>query len=127
MNGTDTRFQQTKRGYELNSSLNTGNWLETHGVNRYRDWDELKYSIRSVDRYASSFYHKVSVLVNTVFDEEKLVTQAPLWANEKLEVLSQEEFFEGRARRCLPTFDSLTIESQLHNTPSSTDRVCTFA
>jgi hypothetical protein len=42
---------------------------------------------------------------------------------EKVQVLSQEEFFGPEERKCLPSFDSLTIENQLYNTKSETDRV----
>lgn len=53
--------------------------------------------------------------------------QSPQWLKEgldKVQVLSQEEFFGPEERKCLPTFDSLTIENQLYNTKSETDRVC---
>jgi hypothetical protein len=43
--------------YELNSSLNDedGIWLSSHGSNTYREWDELRYSVRSVEKYAGKF------------------------------------------------------------------------
>jgi hypothetical protein len=42
---------------------------------------------------------------------------------DKLQVLSQEDFFGEEEAKCLPTFNSLTIENQIYNTPSDTDRV----
>ncbi|KAH0173012.1 hypothetical protein KCU67_g1484, partial [Aureobasidium melanogenum] len=132
VNGSDTRFAKMMRPYELNSSLNddAGEWMASHGVNRYRDWDELRYSIRSVEKHASSFRNKIQILVNAIEDFDGTMTrQRPMWLKEELvigndlQVLSQEEFFGEEEARCLPTFNSLTIENQIHNTPSDTDRI----
>jgi len=110
-------------------------------VNRYRDWDELRYSIRSVEKYASTFRNKIQLLVNAVADPKDFPNatvenpasisgkQAPLWlkqdvATQKVvQILSQEDFFDKTEQGCLPTFNSLTIEGQLFNTESDTDRV----
>jgi hypothetical protein len=120
------------RPYELNSSLNddAGEWIASHGVNRYRDWDELRYSIRSVEKHASSFSNNIQILVNAVEGSDgEMTKQRPDWLKsdsvigDKLQVLSQEDFFGEEEAQCLPTFNSLTIENQIHNTPSDTDRV----
>jgi hypothetical protein len=120
------------RPYELNSSLNddAGEWIASHGVNRYRDWDELRYSIRSVEKHASSFSNNIQILVNAVVGSDgEMTKQRPDWLKsdsvigDKLQVLSQEDFFGEEEAQCLPTFNSLTIENQIHNTPSDTDRV----
>jgi hypothetical protein len=130
VNGSEPAFQTTKRPYELNSTLNDpeGRWRASHGENRYRDWNELKYSVRSVEAYAP-FENKIQVLVNSLQHPDGSVTkQVPSWLDstktgDVFEVLATEEFFEADKRGCLPTFNSLTIENQLHNTPSETDRV----
>jgi hypothetical protein len=120
------------RPYELNSSLNddAGDWIASHGVNRYRDWDELRYSIRSVEKQASSFSNNIQILVNAVEGlNGEMLKQRPNWLKpdsaigDKLQVLSQEDFFGEEEAKCLPTFNSLTIENQIYNTPSDTDRV----
>jgi len=118
-----------------------GVWIASHKTNRYRDWDELRYTIRSVEKYARSFRNKIQLLVNAVGEEgiaDKVnldnpaaihSRQRPLWLKndpetaEVVQVLSQEDFFVGREARCLPTFNSLTIENQMHNSKSDTDRV----
>lgn len=110
-------------------------------MNRYRDWDELRYSIRSVEMYASSFRNRIQLLVNSIADATPIPDQStgdpvsisgkqkPLWlkddkyTNEVVQTLSQEDFFEDSVRGCLPTFNSLTIENQIFNTHSDTDRV----
>ncbi len=143
VNGSDTEFQETIYPYEVNSTLNDpeGKWLESHRVNRYRDWDELRYSIRSVEKYASTFRNKIQLLVNSVANPSDAKTatveqpakiigkQRPLWlkndaaTNDVVQVLSQEDFFNEAEQGCLPTFNSLTIENQIFNTKSDTDRV----
>jgi len=118
--------------------------LESHRVNRYRDWDELRYSIRSVEKYASSFRNKIQLLVNSVADPVEaghatvlnpatiVGKQRPLWLNDEqhtkdtVQILSQEDFFDTTEQGCLPTFNSLTIENQIFNTKSDTDRVSSF-
>lgn len=135
VNGSQEAFAKTMRPYELNSTLNddAGEWLLTHGANRYRSWDELRYSVRSVEKYASSFANKIQIVVNAVDETDDpdvagYTRQRPLWLSEVaettglIEVLSQEDFFGAEERTALPSFNSLTIESQLHNTPSTTDR-----
>jgi hypothetical protein len=123
------------RPYEVNSTLNDedGLWLASHGSNRYREWDELRYSMRSVEKYAGDFMNRIQILVNA-FEERtdngtvlrRMGKQRPHWlknGNGQVQVLSQEEFFGPEERKCLPSFDSLTIENQLYNTNSETDRV----
>ena len=129
--------------YEMNSTLNDAEskWLESHRVNRYRDWDELRYSIRSIEKYASSFRNKIQLLVNALATPKEAASatvekpatingkQRPSWLsddaanNGAVEVLSQEDFFDEHEKGCLPTFNSLTIENQIFNTKSDTDRV----
>lgn len=132
VNGSDPAFRRTKHPYELNSTLNDadGQWIGNHGENRYRDWNELKYSVRSVERYAP-FRNKIQILVNALTSSENEGTapkQVPTWLDEQktadiLEVLAQEDFFEDDKLDCLPTFNSLTIENQIHNTDSGVDKL----
>lgn len=128
VNGSDKDFEAVKRPYELASPLNdpNGEWLQSHGVNRYRDWDELRYSIRSVTKYAGSFKNKIQVLVNGLSGTQPS-KQTPQWLSHDtggaVQVLAQDEYFEEDKKACLPTFDSLTMENQIFNTPSEVDRV----
>lgn len=143
VNGSDKAFTDTIYPYEVNSSLNDveGTWLSSHKVNRYRDWDELRFSIRTVEKFAESFRGKIMLLVNSVgaegiaqkatLDDTATIVghQAPLWLNEDkstrdtVEIIPQENLFDEDEAGCLPTFDSLTIENQIYNTKSNTDRV----
>lgn len=143
MNGSEDAFRETILPYEVNSTLNDpeGVWLESHRVNRYRDRDELRYSIRSVEKYAGTFRNKIQLLVNAVADPKDALNatventariigkQRPLWLEKNshtrdvVKILSQEDFFDESEQGCLPTFNSLTIENQIFNTKSDTDRV----
>jgi hypothetical protein len=138
VNGSQQELTTTMKPYEINSSLNDadGVWMASHGSNRYREWDELRYSMRSVEKYAGHFTNRIQILVNAFknskSDDSSPTTygkQRPHWLRtdmEKVQVLSQEEFFGPEERKCLPSFDSLTIENQLYNTKSETDRVSLF-
>lgn len=103
-------------------------------MNRYRDWDELKYSIRSLDKYAKPFINKIQLLVNSVYngtddDSQSLRPQRPNWLRDdeetrrNVQILAQEDFFDETEKQCLPSFDSVSIESQIHMTPSNVDQL----
>lgn len=143
VNGSDKAFTDTMYPYEGNSTLNDpqGTWLASHRVNRYRDWDELRYSMRAVEKYAGAFRNKIQILVNAVGEEGSAANatverparirgeQKPLWLNDEphtnrvVEILGQQDFFDENEHGCLPAFNSLTIENQIFNTRSTTDRV----
>jgi hypothetical protein len=138
VNGSDESFNEIRHSYEVQSPLNdaAGKWIAQHGINRYRDWDELRYSLRSLNHYAKGFVNKVQILVNSVSgdlnyhaDGTAMRPQRPDWlkddtlTNNFIQVLSHESFFDGEMKDCLPTFNSLSIESQIYRTPSTTDRL----
>ncbi|KXJ90533.1 hypothetical protein Micbo1qcDRAFT_226525 [Microdochium bolleyi] len=132
VNGSDDAFNQLRHKYEVESPLNDaeGKWIAEHGVNRYRDWNELRYSLRSLATNASGFLNKIQILVNSYRnDGHSMHGQRPTWMKNdtdtdgRLQILPQEDFFGESAQQCLPTFNSLSIESQLHLTPSDTDRL----
>ncbi len=108
-----------------------GKWRASHGSNRYRDWNEFVFSLRSIEEYAP-FKNRVQVLVNAVADTESGVVskQEPNWLSHQakesgsIQVLAQHELFEDSKRGCLPSFSSLTMENKIHNTPSEVDMVC---
>ncbi|RVX73032.1 hypothetical protein B0A52_02158 [Exophiala mesophila] len=132
VNGSEEDFQKTIRPWEERSVLNDpdGKWINSHGVNRYRDWDELRYSFRSIERNAGHFLNKVKVLVNSIYEAGVPVRkQSPTWLAvedpkvlQTVQIVSQEEMFETDKAVCLPTFNSLTIENQMFNTESEVDQ-----
>lgn len=75
------------------------------GDSRYRNRDELRYSLRSLDRYAE-FVRTVYV----VTDGQKLPWLSP--HQERVVVVDHRDIFPDRS--CLPTFNSHSIEACLH-------------
>ena len=136
VNGSDEAFKEIRHKYELKSPLNDkeGKWISQHSTNRYRDWGELRYSLRSLDQYAAGFVNKIQILVNSVTatgqdGAVELRPQRPTWlredeeTEENVQILSQESFFRQEEQKCLPTFNSLAIESEIYMTPSTTDHL----
>jgi len=76
----------------------------------------------------ASFTDQIEIVVNSVKGTEA-GKQIPTWLNhdklttQVVKILSQEDIFDQEKHVCLPTFNSLTIENQLFNTPSDTDFV----
>lgn len=62
-------------------------------------------------------------------EDGKLQQQRPTWLKDDaatqdvVQLLAQDDFFGAIERDCLSTFNSLTIENQIFNTPSDTDRL----
>jgi hypothetical protein len=102
--------------------------MASHGVNRYRDWDELRYSVRSIEKHATSFRNRVQIVVNDINGTTQ-PKQIPHWLDngraggQKIEIIAQSELFEAAKQQCLPTFNSLTMENQLFNLESDVDHV----
>ncbi|KAI0431247.1 hypothetical protein F5Y09DRAFT_355166 [Xylaria sp. FL1042] len=137
VNGSEEAFKRSMHVYERQSPLNDaqGIWISQHSMNRYRDWDELRYSLRSLNAHARKFINKIQLLVNSVEDNAvasgsaDMLPQRPVWLSDNdetngiVQVLSQESFFGEKEKECLPTFNSLSIESQIYMTPSTTDQM----
>jgi hypothetical protein len=73
---------------------------------RYVENDELRYSLRSVDRFLP-WVRRIFIVTNG---------QAPAWLerrNPRVRIVDHAEIFPDPS--CLPTFNSVAIEAQLHN------------
>ncbi len=108
VDGNDPQWIQDKKKYQLNTFDNDDC--------RYRDWDNLKYWFRGVEKFAP--------WVNKVF----FITYGhlPLWLNkscEKLVIIKHEEYIP---QRYLPTFSSHAIELNLHRIKGLSDRFVYF-
>lgn len=109
VNGSDPVWLAKKEAYRqlllpsdarLNTSIS-----EAAGSNRYRDNDELRYSLRSIEKYAPWVRHIYLVTDN----------QIPNWLNvahPRLTVISHADIFPNKSH--LPVFSSPAIESHLH-------------
>lgn len=84
--------------------------------NRFREWDNLQYWFRGVEKYAP--------WVNKIF----FVTwgHRPKWLNKnhpKLKIINHKDFIRGGY---LPTFNSNCIELNLHNIPELSEHFVLF-
>lgn len=109
VDGNDIEWQRQKRSY-----LGKGDTDDR--VVRYRDWDNLQYWFRGVEKYAP--------WVNKIY----FVTcgQLPVWLNtehEKLVTVEHKDFME---MRYLPTFNSAAIEVNLHKINGLSDKFVYF-
>ncbi|CAG8461621.1 25698_t:CDS:2 [Dentiscutata erythropus] len=94
----------------------------------YRDYDELRYSIRSVETFFKDYINKIYILVT---DLENGTKQIPSWLNTtwinprteepRVEIVKHTDVFTDNT--VLPTFNSLAIESQMMNIPNLSDQL----
>lgn len=87
---------------------------ETFATNRYADKDELRYSLRSLDKYAPWIRH-VYIVTNG---------QIPHWLNlehPRMSVVQHSDIFANPSQD-LPTFSSPAIEANLHRIQGLSDK-----
>ena len=90
---------------------------DTMSENRYRDSDELRYSLRSLTRYAPWIRHIYIVTDN----------QIPNWLNlrhPRLTMISHSDIFQNKSH--LPVFSSPAIETHLHRIKGISKRFIYF-
>ncbi len=101
----DPNWQEKKNSF---LKTNNNNSKETTGDARWRNNDELKYSLRSAEKYAPWINH-----IYIITDQ-----QIPSWLKEnhpKVTIVDHSEIFP---KESLPVFNSQAIESRLHKTPN---------
>lgn len=137
VNGSDPIWLSKKNEYlyrndpvARNATVRTGNSAnntaavnetslnkENADSNRYRDSNELKYSLRSIEKNAPWVRHVYIVTDN----------QVPHWLNlenDRLTVVSHSEIFQNKSH--LPVFSSPAIESHLHEIPGISKKFIYF-
>lgn len=85
-------------------------WQEKYGIiskseERYRDWDNLQYLFRGIEKYASWVNH-----VYLVTDDQK-----PEWLDEDYSKVTVVDHTEIIDEEFLPTFNTNAIELNIHN------------
>ena len=107
VDGRDAQFRKT-----LNETLNNRSPSipeESSLASRFRDNGELRYSLRSIERFAP-WVRKIHLVTNG---------QVPRWLNTehlRINLINHDEIFQDP--NCLPTFNSHAIELQLHRIPN---------
>ncbi|MFJ9181220.1 stealth family protein [Streptomyces sp. NPDC102360] len=112
VDGADPDWQQRRAGVQKKPFHPQADCAE-----RYQNRDELRYSLRSLERFAPWIQH-----VYLVTDQ-----QVPAWLNTqhpKVTVVDHREIFTDPG--ALPTFNSHAIESQLHHIPGLAEHFLYF-
>lgn len=102
VDGSDKNWLEKKNKYSNNRSKIDDN-------TRFTTIDELKYSLRSVNEYAD-WINNIYIVVDD--------NQEPYWLNlehPKIHLIKHSQIFENK--KDLPTFNSHSIESNIHNIP----------
>ncbi|KAG0347710.1 Xanthine phosphoribosyltransferase 1 [Podila minutissima] len=130
VNGSDADLQLLRHEYQSKSPLfqlsaaGDTKTIESVTTKRFRDMDELRYSVRSVAQYASSTYRRIHILST---ESRPGQAQTPYWLKTALDgstegelrVVPHRAMFADSAD--LPSFNSLAIESQMRNIPGLSD------
>jgi len=109
-------------------------------ANRFRDLDELRFSMRSVAENAGQLFRKIHLLTTEVVEDREdgsqvRYGQTPRWLkqrtagaakddeeiDDRVELVLHKDIFDDPAH--LPSFNSLAIESQMHHVPGLADVV----
>ncbi|GAB1598387.1 N-acetylglucosamine-1-phosphotransferase subunits alpha/beta-like isoform X1 [Argonauta hians] len=93
--------------------LNDYSRTEDFSPSRFEDNEELKYSLRSIEKYAP-WVHNIFIVTNG---------QIPSWLNldnPRLHIVTHEDIFMNKSH--LPTFSSPAIEANLHRIPGISDK-----
>lgn len=106
VDGSDQEWRRLRRQYQQAGFQNGAEHPSADDEARYRNRDELRYSLRSVYMYAD-FFRRIYILTNG---------QVPDWLNTDypdIQVVTHSDIFLDAG--ALPTFNSHAIESQLHH------------
>lgn len=107
VDGADPEWQTIKNEYWHSLTKRNQSDSDAHTNNRFADHQELRYSLRSIWRYALFVNHIYIVTMN----------QRPSWLADHplISIVDHKEIFKNPAD--LPTFNSQAIESNLHRIP----------
>lgn len=110
VDGNDPTWREKKQQY-----LNTDENIDSSQA-RYRDWDNLRYIFRGIEKYAP-WVHKVFL----VTDE-----QVPKWINEEHPKLVCVNHSDYIPKEYLPTFSSIPIELNFHRIEGLSEQFVVF-
>ncbi len=113
VDGKDQEWQQARDKFfsQCQSLLQN---KDANVKNRFRNRDELKYSLRSIYKFAS--------FINHIYIITSGPSQRPKWLKNdpKITLISHQEIFPNKEH--LPTFNSQAIEANLHRIPNLSER-----
>lgn len=101
VDGNDEAWKEQRAKYAPKTCVNNS---VDNSDNRFRDWDNLQYWFRGVEKF-TPWVHKVYFITNG---------QKPKWLNENAEKLICIQHSDYIPEKYLPTFNSHVIETNLH-------------
>lgn len=107
VDGADPQFRKSL--LESKNNFSPDGPEESSLPSRFRDNGELRYSLRSIERFAP-WVRKIHIVTNG---------QIPWWLNTehpKINLINHDAIFQDA--KCLPSFNSHAIELQLHRIPN---------
>lgn len=113
VDGSDLKWINKKKGYDSNIN---DEWQEGNANIRYRDYDTLRFLLRSIAKYAS-WVNKIFIIT----DE-----QIPKWINlknPKITIIDHKDIIPEEYR---PTFNSNVIEFCIDNIPKLSNNFVVF-
>jgi len=116
VNGSDPVYKESQKKYPAGGTV-----LEDKGANRWRDNQELRFSLRSLEKNAP-WFKKIYIVINDG-------TQPPNWlnrSNPKVEVVYASSLFPYNNPDWIPTFNSNVLELNLYNIKNITTRFVYF-
>jgi hypothetical protein len=115
VDGADPAWQAIRDVHYREHHRNVINY-DSNSTNRYRDHNELKYSLRSLNMYAPYINHIYIVTFS----------QVPKWLKNhpKITIIDHKQIFPNKSD--LPTFNSQSIESNLHRIPGLSEKFIYF-
>lgn len=113
VDGEDPEWLQKRETY---AKFTTKSQVESNGIERYRNWDNLKYVFRGIEQYLPWVRRVYFVTCGQIPDFLNV-------DNEKLVVVNHSEYIP---EEYLPTFNSNTIEMNLFRIQGIADKVLLF-
>lgn len=113
VDGNDPEWQ---KGYQHYKSLRYGNIKEKNDTVRFRDWDNLRYWFRGVEKFAP-WVNKIHFITQD---------QRPNWLNvnhPKLNLISHKDYIPANF---LPTYNSNVIEPFIYNIKELSEKFVLF-
>lgn len=87
---------------------------------RFEQYGEIYFSLKTIEKFASNIINNIFIVTfNQKLDEKKLTN----WQKNKIKYINHDQIIP---KKYLPTFNSITIESFLHNIPNITENFLYF-
>jgi hypothetical protein len=116
VDGSDAAWQKTRAEWFHKMNPDAPSTIDAQAARRFRDREELRYSLRALNTYAPFVRH---IYIVTCGQRPKWLKKHP-----KITIVSHKDIFKDTSH--LPTFNSMAIESNLHHIQGLSERYIYF-